>query len=236
MDLEFPGETTENIGLCETGRPMINALIPVKDFAQAKQRLQSVLSPDERWRLAEAMFADVLDALASTFDPECITVVTRDERAIAMAADRHIPVIRESENRGETEAVALAVETLIERDVQTMLIIPGDIPLITGQDIEKIVEAGCSADVVLVPSRDGRGTNAALLTPPNALPLRFGNESFQPHLAAAEARGLRTTVLRLPRVALDIDTPADVMALASWPVRTRTQAVLEDIEWAARCR
>ncbi|RMG52339.1 MAG: 2-phospho-L-lactate guanylyltransferase, partial [Acidobacteria bacterium] len=153
---------------------MINVLIPIKDFARAKQRLQAILSPDERWRLAEAMFSDVLDALLSTFDPECITVVTRDERAIAMAAERHIPVIQESENRGETEAVALAVEALIQRDVQTMLVIPGDIPLITGQDIQEIVEAGRSADVVLVPSRDGRGTNAALLTPPDALPLRFG--------------------------------------------------------------
>lgn len=214
----------------------VMAVVPVKDFTEAKQRLQAILSPDERWRLAEAMFSDVLDALLSTFDPECITVVTKDERAIAMAAERHIPVIRESENRGETEAVALAVEALIQRDVRTMLVIPGDIPLITGQDIEKIVEAGRSTDVVLVPSRDGRGTNAALLTPPNALPLRFGNDSFRSHLMAAEARRRRTTVLRLPRVALDVDTPADVMALASWPARTRTQAMLEDIEWVARYR
>lgn len=208
----------------------------MKDFASAKQRLEAVLSPADRRRLAQAMFRDVLKALTSVSELETIAIVTKDEHAITIATRMGAVIIDEPENRGETEAVALAADVLTRWGVQTMLVVPGDIPLITGQDVEQIIQAGRSADVVLVPSHDERGTNAVLLTPPHSLPLRFGHESFRPHLEAAWARGLRAKVLRLPRLALDIDTPADLAALARCSARTQTHAVLETMRWHARSR
>lgn len=210
--------------------------MPVKDFASAKQRLDTVLSPADRCRLAEVMFHDVLSALTAVPDLEPIAIVTKDEQAITVATRIGASIIREAENRGETEAVALATDALINRGVQTMLVVPGDIPLITQADVEHIIRAGRSAEVVLVPAHDERGTNAVLLTPPHILPLRFGNDSFRPHLESARARGLRTTVLPVPTIALDIDTPADLAALAAWPARTRTHALLEEMKWPARYR
>jgi 2-phospho-L-lactate guanylyltransferase len=215
---------------------MIGVVVPVKDFAGAKQRLDLALSPTWRRRLAEAMFRDVLGALMSASGLDLISIVTKDEQAIRTATEMGLLVIPEPENRGETEAVALATDVLIERGVQTMLVVPGDIPLITKEDVEAVIQAAPAADAVLVPAHDERGTNAVLLTPPNNLPLRFGNDSFGPHLESARALGLRTTVLHLPTVGLDIDTPADLAALAKWPARTQTHAVLKEMEWEAQCR
>ncbi|MBI3952263.1 MAG: 2-phospho-L-lactate guanylyltransferase [Acidobacteria bacterium] len=210
--------------------------MPVKDFASAKQRLDLVLRPEDRRRLAEAMFRDVLGALTLAPDLDLIAIVTKDEQAISIATEIDVSVIRESENRGETEAVALATDVLTERGVQTMLVVPGDIPLITKEDVEMVIQAGRDADVVLVPAHDERGTNAVLLTPPNSLPLRFGNDSFRPHLESARTRGLRTTILHLPNVGLDVDAPADLATLANWPAQTRTHAVLKEMKWEAPCR
>lgn len=210
--------------------------MPVKDFASAKQRLDLALLPTARRRVAEAMFQDVLGALTSASDVDLIAIVTKDEQAIRMAIEGGAFVIRESENRGETEAVAMATDVMMSRGVQTMLVVPGDIPLMTREDVEAMIQAGRSADVVLVPAHDERGTNAVLLSPPNILPLRFGYDSFHPHLESAQRRGLRTRILRLPNIALDIDTPADLAALADWPPRTRTHAVLEEMKWEAQCR
>jgi len=215
---------------------VIAAVVPVKDFASAKQRLEAILSLADRRRLAEAMFRDVLSALTSASDLESIAIVTKDKQAIAMATEMNVFVIREPENRGETEAVTLATEVMVNRGVQTMLVVPGDIPLITEEDVKAVIQAGRSADVVLVPAHDERGTNAVLLTPPNILPLRFGNDSFRPHLGSARALGLRTTVLHLPNIALDIDTPADLAALARGPGQTQTHAVLEEMDWEAQYR
>lgn len=117
-----------------------------------------------------------------------------------------------------------------------MLVIPGDIPLIRKEDVEAVLHAGEIADAVFVPSRDQRGTNAALLRPSDAMPLRFGDDSFGPHLEAARRRKLRTTVLRLPRIELDIDTPDDLAVLATQPAPTRTHALLEEVEWVIASR
>jgi 2-phospho-L-lactate guanylyltransferase len=211
-------------------------IVPVKDLADAKQRLHAALSPEERRRLAEAMLRDVLGALTSASERAPITMVTRDAQAMSIAAEMNIAVLGEPENQGETQAVARAVVGLMNRGAEAMLVVPGDIPLITADDVDRIVRAGRAADVVLVPAHQERGTNAVLLRPPDALPLRFGEYSFRPHLEAAQRLGLRTTVLDVPTVALDVDTPADLAALALWPARTRTRAVLEEIGWASRCK
>jgi len=108
-----------------------------------------------------------------------------------------------------------------------MLTVPGDIPLVTAAEIAQLLAAhGPAPAFTIAPSRDERGSNAVLCSPPDAVPLRFGEDSFFPHLRAAEARGIRPTVLRLPGIALDIDTPEDLAAFALQPMPTHTRTWL----------
>jgi 2-phospho-L-lactate guanylyltransferase len=108
-------------------------------------------------------------------------------------------------------------------------VIPGDIPLLTAADVDAVMQLGERYEVVIVPSRDSRGTNAILLRPPDALPLRFGSWSFFPHVKRAKAKGLSYKVMRLPRVGLDVDTPEDLAYLLPRALGTRSYAVLEEM-------
>ena len=212
------------------------ALVPVKDLAQAKVRLSHLLSPEQRHVLAAAMLDDVVDALrrASTLDR--IAFVTADTAALALAAQSGFEVIDEGVGRGETGAVELGVKVCLERGASSLAVIPGDIPLLTAEDVDGFMRHGEHAEVVLVPSWDSRGTNAVLMRPPDALQLRFGSWSFFPHVKQAKRKGFLYRVVRLPRVALDIDTPADLTRLVPQAVGTRSYAALEQMGMLPRLR
>ena len=110
-----------------------------------------------------------------------------------------------------------------------MLTLPGDIPLVTAGEIASLLAAHRAAPAfTIAPSRDERGSNAVICSPPDAVPLRFGENSFLPHLRAAEACDIRPTVLRLPGIALDVDTPEDLAVFARLPSPTRARAVLAE--------
>jgi 2-phospho-L-lactate/phosphoenolpyruvate guanylyltransferase len=109
-------------------------------------------------------------------------------------------------------------------------VIPADIPLIQAWELERITASAPERGSVLVPAADGRGTNAAFRRPAGLFPLRFGNDSFNPHLAAARATGMSCTVLPLPGIALDIDKPVDLRQLAEAPGDTRAQRLAR--QWA----
>lgn len=205
---------------------MIVAAIPVKDLTNAKQRLVSVLSPSERRELARAMLEDVLTALGGA-GLDAVLLVTRDAEVAALARRFAVAILEEAENRGHTEAVALAQANAARMRADAFLTIPGDVPLVTGEEIRAVwgaAEGGTSA--VFVPSRSGFGTNAALLTPPDLMPLKFGEPSFANHLTAARERGLEPAVLRLPGVGLDIDGPDDLAALVAEGAQTRSGRLL----------
>jgi 2-phospho-L-lactate guanylyltransferase len=103
-----------------------------------------------------------------------------------------------------------------------MLTVPGDIPLVTAEEIGRLLAAHRPPpSFTIAPSHDERGSNAVLVSPPEAVPLRFGDNSFFPHLAAAGARGIAPTVLHLPGIALDIDNPADLLHFVQLGSRTR---------------
>src|ERR671925_1602305 len=203
------------------------ALIPVKDLTHAKVRLSPLLSPDERQALAAAMLDDVLAALRQATALDRIALVTTDAHALALAAQWGFEVVDEGSGRGETGAVELAVKVCRERGASSLAVIPGDIPLLTAADVDVVLQHGRQYDIVIVPSWDSRGTNAVLLRPPDALRLRFGSWSFFPHVKQAKRRGLSYKVVRLPRVALDVDTPADLARLIPLAMGTRSYAVLE---------
>ncbi len=205
------------------------AAIPVKSFRDAKQRLAGVLSPAQRQALSEAMLVDVLTALSAarlagimvnTADPAVATLVRR--------FDAH--VISERAAEGHTTAVAMMAQRLEQDGVYAMLTMPGDIPRVTAAEIEAI-SAGPSPirSFTIVPSHDEHGSNAVLLAPPTAVPLRFGDDSFFPHLAAARENGIEPRIIPLPGIGLDIDQPSDLRTLArATPLLgTRTEHLLQ---------
>jgi 2-phospho-L-lactate guanylyltransferase len=211
-------------------RRILHAVVPVKDTRQAKQRLAGVLSRAQRQELALAMLEDVLAALAAVGELAGILVVTVDPAAAAVAARYRARVMPDGAGDGHTGAVAAAAR-LIGRD--GMLALPGDIPLVEPGDVRQLIAAhgddAPGGTFAITPARDARGSNAVLCSPAGAVPLRFGEDSFFPHLAAARARGIEPKVVRLPRIALDIDTPDDLALLLATPAPTRAHALL-------RCR
>jgi 2-phospho-L-lactate guanylyltransferase len=213
-------------------------LIPVKSLANAKQRLASLLDQPTRTKLAQAMLFDVLETLGTWQSRPEVSVVTSDPLALELARRFEFQIIPDQANRSETDAIEMATRFCESQGVDSTLVIPGDIPLIQVQELEQILEAAPEEGSVLVPSADGRGTNAAWRRPAGLFPLRFGNDSFKPHLAAARATQKPCVVLSLPGIALDVDNPADLRQLAEAPGETRAQRLarqwdLSDLSRAA---
>ena len=206
-------------------------LVPVKNLANAKQRLAQVLEQSSRTELAQAMLADVLDALAECAADE-VSVVTSDPFTIGVADHYRFAVISDDSNLSETSAIEMATRACESRGIQTTLVIPADIPLIEAADIRTIYDSAAASGTVLVPSADQRGTNAVLRRPAALFPLRFGNDSFMPHLAAAIATRTSCVVLSLPRIALDIDTPEDLQQLVNAVGEKRSQRLARKFGFA----
>jgi 2-phospho-L-lactate/phosphoenolpyruvate guanylyltransferase len=218
-------------------RPAIWAVLPVKEFSGAKQRLAGVLSAQERRDLFAAMLEDVLCALAASAGLAGTLMVTRDPLAHDLAARYGARVLGENENRGHTAASTLGARTLAQQGVEGMVQVPADIPLLSPEDIAALLQAhGEPPAVTLGPARDERGTNAVLCSPPDVLPLRFGEGSFLPHVERARSLGIEPQIVRRPGLALDVDTPADLAAFLAAPSETRAWAYLTGSGIAERLR
>ncbi|HKV82385.1 MAG TPA: 2-phospho-L-lactate guanylyltransferase [Candidatus Sulfotelmatobacter sp.] len=198
-------------------------LVPIKNTASAKQRLASVLDQHARTQLAQAMLTDVLTMLRDWNNCPKVGVVTSDPYTMKLAAEYRFEVIPDPDNHGETGAIEMATRVCMERGEDSTLVIPADIPLIESWELEEIYKHAPAEGSVLVPAADGRGTNAAFRRPANLFPLRFGNDSFRPHHAAAQATGKPCAVLKLPGIAVDVDNPPDLRHLLSLPGETRAQ-------------
>lgn len=194
------------------------AVIPVKPLRGALRRLTSALEAPVRRQLQVAMLTDVLGACAGTPALAGVLVVTSDPDAAAMA--RRIAgaqVLPDHDPpRGMNAAVARGLVAAEAARAVAALVLTADLPLADPEDIAAILAAGQAApSALLVPSADGTGTNAMLLSPPAALAPRLGPDSYARHVAQARRRGLATARLELPRLALDIDTPGDLTALVA---------------------
>lgn len=208
--------------------------VPVKDLVNAKQRLIPALSPSERRELARAMLEDVLDAAAAAL-PGAVLVVTKDPEVRAVASARGVACLAESDNRGHTAAVAFAQHEAVSRGAARFLTLPGDVPCVTALEIAALLDAlDETPGVVFVPSRSGLGTNAVLLAPPDAIPLTFGEPSFENHLKTARAAGLAPRVLELPGIGLDVDAPDDLPVLLERGPATRSARLLRGFPAGAR--
>ncbi len=211
--------------------PMV--LVPVKDTSCAKQRLAAALDQPSRTALAQAMLHDVLTTLYNWAarqekNSPAVAVVSSDPYAVELAAEYGFEVIPDPDNPGETGAIELATSICVERGADSTLVIPADIPLIQAWELDEILKHAPAEGSLLVPAADGRGTNAAFRRPANLFPLRFGNDSFKPHHAAAQATGKPCVVLNLPGIAVDVDNPADLHELICLPGESRAQRLARE--------
>ena len=207
------------------------AALPVKGFTGSKQRLGSLLTGAQREALAAAMLADVLAALAGA-RLAGILVNTADPRAATLVRRFGARVVTEGACDGHTAAVAGMSRVLARETSAAMLALPGDIPLVTAAEIDAVVAAsGEGRSFVIAPAHDELGSNAVLCSPPDVMPLRFGDDSYFPHLRTARRHGLEPVIVRASGIGMDIDHPADLRALLAVRPRrpTRTVALLESM-------
>ncbi|MCA3365589.1 MAG: 2-phospho-L-lactate guanylyltransferase [Roseomonas sp.] len=201
-------------------------ILPVKEMVGAKQRLAPLLSPEERMALMQMMLRDVLAALSAAQGLAGIAVVTLDPWAQALAGAHGARIITEAARAGHTGAVTAAASVLQAEGVAAILTLPGDIPAAQTLEIEALIAtASTSPAFIIAPAHDEQGSNAILMAPPDAVKLRFGEDSYFPHLAAAREAGMAPQILRLPGIAMDIDHPADIARFARIPEAEGTQTL-----------
>ncbi len=200
------------------------AVLPVKRFALAKQRLEDSLPIDGRRALAAAMVADVLDALADTAAFTQIVVVTNEDAVQASARAAGAIVIADEHESGQSPAAAAGVTRARHDGAERVLLLPGDCPALDPRELEQLLSSHADDAVVIVPDRHGTGTNALLLAPPEVIAPSFGPGSRTRHEALADAAGARWSIASPTSLLLDIDTRADLGALRQ---RLATDGVVE---------
>ena len=208
------------------------AVVPVKELDGAKQRLSDVLTPAQRSALAEIMVGEVLDAITAARGLAGLVVVTLDPRITARAERLGARIVTDGAREGHTGSVTAAIRILAREGRGGMMAMPGDIPAATPAEIEAVLAAHRAApSFTISPAHDDLGSNAVICSPPDAVPLRFGDNSFFPHLDAARRCGIEPVAVRQPGIAMDIDHPVDLAAFLRMPqsAGTRTRAFLEEV-------
>ncbi len=210
------------------------AILPVKRFELAKTRLGDALGPIQRRALARAMVADVLDALLSASHLQAVLVVTNEREVAALAQPLGATVLPDPTESGQSAAGLVGIAYALRNGYERALLVPGDCPSLDGAALSALLEREAPPpSVTIVADRHGSGTNALLLTPPDAIEPGFGPDSFERHRLRASAAAADWHVERLPGLLLDIDTPEDLVALRSAvpSAATRTSALLAELTW-----
>jgi 2-phospho-L-lactate guanylyltransferase len=185
------------------------AIIPVKPLRAGKSRLAAVLGADQRAALNKHLFGRVLDATLNTFRPERIVVVTADTLLLPLMRGQELHAL-EDVGDGLNAALGLGCRYAAERGARSIVVLPSDLPTVTSDDVRALVAAlGPGPRCVIAPDEQEQGTNALALAPPDPDFFRFGPDSFQAHLEAAKALGVKPHILRRPGLANDLDTPDD---------------------------
>lgn len=217
------------------------AVLPVKSFGMAKQRLGEAVAGVERRELAAAMAGDVLEALGSVRGLAGVVVVTAEVLPVGTAGiegmrEAAVELVHDPEEVGQSAAAARGVRVAVARGAQRVLLVPGDCPVLDADEVGELLDT-TGPGVVIVPDRHGSGTNALLIAPPAVVGPAFGPGSFARHAALAHAVGARVRVAHAPSLELDVDTPGDLEALRSaLDARAggaaRTRALLERLAGA----
>jgi 2-phospho-L-lactate/phosphoenolpyruvate guanylyltransferase len=208
------------------------AILPVKRFELAKTRLREELAPTQLRRLAEAMVVDVLDTLLATAALHGVVVVTNEPSVAAVASDHGASVLADPSESGQSAAALVGIHHALTNGYERALLVPGDCPALDQEALRTLLErAAPPPAVTIVADRHGSGTNALLLTPPDAIEPAFGPDSFERHRRLASTANAAWHTELLPGLLLDIDTLADLDELRSALAHrtTRTSAVLDAI-------
>jgi 2-phospho-L-lactate guanylyltransferase len=191
-------------------------VIPVKSFANAKSRLAGYLDPEARAKLAKAFCLDLFATVANVRGVDAVFVISNENRALEWAKQNGWYTLTESHQRSEAASVDFACHYCEDIGIQALLRIPTDVPLLRSADVEEIFATlNDTPSCVMVPSRDGTGTNALLRSPPRAFPSFFGKDSLALHRQAAQSAGVATKIIHNPRIELDVDEPDDLELLPS---------------------
>ncbi len=186
-------------------------LIPVKPLVRAKSRLAGALSPEQRQQLAEYMFRHVLNVVRGVPQIMGTLVVSRDSKALAIAREYNARTVQESGQPELNAALTRATQVVASWGCQGVLVLPADLPLLTGEDVARMASLGIDApSVVIATDQHGDGTNALLVRPPGYIEYAFGPGSFKRHVQLAQAAGAVVQEFKSDRLALDIDMPADL--------------------------
>ena len=189
------------------------AVLPVKPFDWAKSRLDGVLTPAERAALARQLMLGSLNALLESQCFDRVVVVSRDAEALSIAHAQGAHPLAEDAPADLNQAIVAARGLALQEGASSLLVLASDLPLVRPEDIQRIVTAAETASAVIVPDRRAEGTNALLLGPPDLIEPAFGIQSFQRHLALLAEAGATATILRLERIAFDVDVPQDLADL-----------------------
>jgi 2-phospho-L-lactate/phosphoenolpyruvate guanylyltransferase len=189
------------------------AVLPVKRFDDAKQRLAGDIDDERRRALAAAMVADVLEAIGAARTIERTIVVSGDPIAQELAAEAGAEVVPDPSDAGHVEAALAGIARAEVEGAECVVLLPGDCPLLDPRELDRLLTGVPERYVGIVPDRHGPGTNALVLSPPSAIVPSFGEGSCARHVAAAREAGVPFGVEELASLGLDLDTPADVIAL-----------------------
>lgn len=185
----------------------------MKRFDAAKQRLAAGVDPERRRELAAAMLADVLEAIGAARTVERLIVVTGDPVAQELAAEADAEVVPDPEDAGHVAAAQAGIARAEVEGAKRVALLAGDCPLLDPRELDRLLTGVPGNYVGIVPDRHGTGTNALLLSPPGAIVPAFGEGSRDRHVEAARTAGIPFGIEELPSIELDLDTPADVIAL-----------------------
>lgn len=191
----------------------VAAVLPVKHFDDAKQRLATGLEPNQRRDLAAAMVEDVLAAIGRARTIERTIVVSGDPLAQELAAEAGAEVVPDPSDTGHVQAALAGIARAEVEGAECVVLLPGDCPLLDSQELDRLLTGIPAPYVGIVPDRHGTGTNGLVLSPPSAIVPAFGEGSCARHVGLARDAGIPFEVEEIPTLGLDLDTPADVIAL-----------------------
>ncbi len=186
-------------------------IIPVKPLRRSKSRLANVLSDDERALLNLKMLENTLNLFNDFTGINEILVVSRDPGVLSLARTFHAKTLQENGEPGLNIALKRAVYVAMAYAAQSVLILPADLPLLTREDINSIIEKlTTSPTMIISPDRRMSGTNMLLISPPDLIEFSYGPGSFERHVKQAQAKNAHIEVCQFGSAGLDIDLPEDL--------------------------
>jgi 2-phospho-L-lactate guanylyltransferase len=191
------------------------AVVTAKHFSEAKQRMADSLDRELRRELVEAMLADVLEAVCNARMIDTTVVVTGEPAAAALAESSGAEVVPDPGGIGHSAAALLGIDRALDLAAETVILVPGDCPLLEPRELDHLLTGVPSPFVTVVPDRHGTGTNSLVLSPPGAIEPSFGEGSCRRHLDLAREAGVPGVTEEVSGLALDLDTPADIVALTT---------------------